>query len=119
MRLIWLAWLASVTVVGALILWCYSWYYDEYQWPKEIQLNLTGRVLVSSKFLINRTGSSHYGQGMYRWYYSIDRPSAALVQLCSVTDYTRCRFGLSHTTDNISRSIRFDGKVLTVEEVWL
>jgi hypothetical protein len=107
-----------VIVVGTS---AYSWYSKHYAWPRKIQIEVLGEVIVSHDSLRKFEGNAHFGQGMFRWTY--DAPSAAgsaWTKYCASQDVKVCSFvELGAPEDQVETSVSYKDGVVTIEEWWL
>lgn len=110
-------------VIGALLTIAlaasFGWYYERYLWPQRIQKELLGRVVVDKSELVHREGFSHYGEGGFKWRYSVRRPTAALTALCGGRSIPTCRISkVREISEGVTVSFELQGGVVTIEEIW-
>ena len=98
-----------------------GWYYERFTWPKKIQMEVLGEVLVSHDSLRDFEGSLHWGQGMLRWTYAM--PSAnmsMLTKYCDGRPAERCHFVRQGEPETeVKTSVSYKDGLVVVEEWWL
>jgi hypothetical protein len=111
--------LALVTIASGV--YARGWYYERFVWPKKIQMEVLGEVLVSHDSLRDFEGSLHRGQGMLRWTY--DMPSASMSMLakyCDGSPAERCHFVKQGEPEpEVKTSVSYKNRLVVVEEWWL
>ena len=117
--------IAIIVVAGCLALGAvttaYSWYNRHYAWPRKIQMEVLGEVIVSHDSLRSFEGDAHYGEGMFRWTYVVPTTAAsALTKYCASQPVEGCQF-IKHgePEDQVSTSVSFKDGIVTIEEWWM
>jgi hypothetical protein len=98
----------------------YDWYYRARIWPAELQQQLLGAEIVRSDALIDREGSSAYGEGRFRWRYRLDPRDPRLKKFCPAARAPGdCRFARSRRiAEGVDIYVSYSGGVMTFEEYW-
>jgi hypothetical protein len=110
---------AILVAVVAGAVYARIWYYGRYVWPADIQERVLGVVVVSADDLVEHTGFSHFGQGMYTWRYRVSDTNAEIIKLCSGRPIATCSFIKWKQLDpNVKLSVGLADGVLTLEEDW-
>jgi len=111
----------AVCVVAATGVAAYTWYYEHYEWPRKIQTEILGQVIVDHSSFQSFEGSSHWGQGMFRWRYTA--PPAAVNdwrKYCGSQAIEKCEFILSgQPEEDVKTSVSYKDGVVTIEEWWM
>ena len=117
-KLILWALLAAAAVAASSL--AYNWYYRARIWPAELQRNLLGSEIALPDALIDRQGSSAYGEGMFRWRYRVDPRDPRLKQFCpGARTPQACRFTRSRRiAEGVKIYASYSGGVMTLEEIW-
>lgn len=115
-----LVWAFPVVAALAALALAYDWYYRTRIWPAELQRNLLGSEIVRPEALIDRAGSSAYGEGMFRWRYRVDPRDPRLKKFCPAALTSQpCRFTRSRRiTEGVDIYVSYSDGVMTFEEVW-
>jgi hypothetical protein len=107
------------TALATLWFLAHRWYYENVRWPREIQMNIFGRVVASHDDLISREGFSHLGQGAYRWDYRIQRGNASVQSLCGARSIETCNWTRrAQPYAHVTQDAIFKNGILTLEESW-
>jgi hypothetical protein len=99
----------------------HSWYYEHYAWPRKIQIEVLGEVIVDHSLFQSFEGNAHWGQGMFRWKYSVPTASgSAWMKYCGSQAIEQCEFILpGRPEDEVETSVSYKDGVLTIEEWWM
>jgi len=107
--------------VAALGVAAYDWYYRHYVWPREIQVEVLGEVIVEHNLLRSFEGSAHWGQGTFRWQYIAPTTSgSAWKKYCGVQPIEHCEFVVPGKPEaEVETSVSYKNGVITIEEWWM
>jgi hypothetical protein len=111
----------SGCVVICASLWAWGWYNEQYAWPRKIQIELLGEVIVAHDSLRSFEGSAHWGVGRFRWtHVAPSNPGSAWMKLCPSQVTEDCEF-IRHgkPEDQVRTSVSYKDGVVTIEEWWL
>ena len=113
-------WIGIGTVVAAIAIYAQGWYYDRYTWPKKIQREILGKVIVEHSALLTYEGFSHFGQGGFQWTYRFEPSNPAVAEFCGIQPVERCHFQRTgKPAPHVETAIVYDARTLVVEEDWL
>ena len=115
--LLWVLLAAAAAAASAL---AYDHYYRTRIWPAGLQQTLLGQEIAGSDALIDRIGSSAYGEGMFRWRYRVDPNDPRLKSYCPVALTPQaCRFTRSRRlAEGVDIYASYSSGVLTLQEFW-
>jgi hypothetical protein len=76
--------------------------------------------IVRSDALIDREGSSAYGEGAFRWRYRVDPRDPRLKPFCPAARTSKaCRFTRSRRiSEGVDIYVSYSDGVMTLEEFW-
>jgi hypothetical protein len=77
-------WVAIGIVVAAIAIYGQGWYFDRYTWPRKIQREILGKVVVEHGALLTYAGFSHFGQGGFRWTYRVEPTNPTIAEYCGI-----------------------------------
>ena len=99
----------------------YSWYDEQYAWPRKIQIEILGEEIVTHGSFRSYEGSAAYGQGMFRWtYLAPTAPGSAWIKLCPSQVVEGCEFTrVGKPADQVETSVSYKKGVVTIEEWWM
>jgi hypothetical protein len=115
-----IALVCGLLVIGAAIA-AHGWYHEQYSWPRKIQMEVLGEVIVDHDSLLSFEGSAHWGQGMFRWTYAVPRGTpGALQRYCPRQTLLHCEF-VKHgkPEEEVTTSVSFKEGMVTIEEWWM
>jgi hypothetical protein len=99
----------------------YSWYYRHYAWPRKIQIEVLGEVIVSHDSFRSFEGSAHFGQGMFRWtYVAPNALGSTWAKYCVQQAVHDCSFiKQGEPEDQVKTSVSYKDGIVTIEEWWM
>jgi hypothetical protein len=109
---------AAAAVAASLLI--YQHYYRARVWPAELQRDLLGVQIAEPDALIDRDGSSAYGEGMFRWRYRVDPRDPRLRKFCpAASRWEACRFTRRRRiAEGVDVYVTYSGGVMLLEEIW-
>lgn len=111
--------IAVAVLVAVLGVFVQRWYYENVTWPREIQTRLLGQLVVSRSDLINKEGTSHLGQGAFRWDYRVPPGNVVVKSLCGAHPVQTCSWTKSaQPYPHVTQYAIFKSGILTLEEWW-
>jgi hypothetical protein len=99
----------------------HGWYYDHYEWPRKIQVEVLGEVVVDHSSFRSFEGNAHWGQGMFRWKYTVPpAPGSAWMKYCGSQAIEKCEYVMrGQPEDDVMTYVSYKDGVLTIEEWWM
>jgi hypothetical protein len=111
----------GIVVVAVAGVSAHGWYYDHYVWPRKIQLEVLGEVIVDHTTFLSFEDTVHWGQGFYRWKFAAPRaPGSAWMKYCGSKPTASCEFVLPGNPEaRVETSVSYKDGVITIEEWWM
>ena len=111
----------GVGIVAVAGMALYSWYYEHYAWPRKIQVEILGEVIVDHSSFESFEGAGHFGQGMFRWKYAVPLATGGpWMKYCGSQAVEKCEFVLPGKPEGeVVTSVSYKNGVVTIEEWWM